>query len=112
MKKLFLTIPIYILSLNSIYGQFIVNNNLFQPTGLSNQGDVVGYVNQAGPYSIWKPDSSLTVNIGGLAPGQGIGGQAHFSDDGNTLCGTSASPLGAELSSYNQTTHQWSVLVI
>lgn len=110
MKKLFLTIPICILSLNFIYGQFIVNNNLFQPTGLSNQGDVVGYVNQAGPYSIWKPDSSLTVDINGLAPGQGIGGQARFSDDSNFLCGTSSGPLGAELSRYNQTTHQWSVL--
>ena len=110
MKKLLLTIPIYLLSLNFIYGQFIVKNLMFQPTGLSNQGFVVGYVAQAGPYSIWKPDSTITVNIGGLAPGNGIGSQAGFSDDGNFLCGTSYGASGAEMSHYNQTTHQWNVL--
>ncbi len=110
MKKALLTISIYLLSLNSIYAQFIVNNALFQPTGLSNQGNVVGYDTQAGPYFIWKADSNITINIGGLAPGQGIGGQASFSDDGNFLCGTSNGIFGPEMSRYNQTTNQWSVV--
>lgn len=110
MNKLLLTIPLYFLSLHLIYAQFIVNSATFQPTGLSNQGLVVGYQAQAGPYSIWNPDSNTTVNIGGLAPGNGIGGQAHFSDNGDFLCGTSYGILGAEMSLYNQNTQQWSVL--
>jgi hypothetical protein len=110
MKKTLLIIPVFLLSLNLIYGQFIVKNVMFQPTGVSNQGLVVGYETQAGPYSIWKPDSTITVNIGGLAPGNGIGSQAHFSDDGNFLSGTSYGTKGAEMSRYNKTTHQWSVV--
>ena len=110
MKNLLLTIPIYLISLNFIYGQFIVNYQSFQPIGLSNQGLVAGYAAQAGPYSIWKPDSTITINIGGLAPGNGIGSQAFFSDDGSFLCGTSYGASGAEMSRYNQSTHQWNVL--
>lgn len=110
MKKLLLSITIYLLSINFTYSQFLVKNVMFQPTGVSNQGLVAGYEVQAGPYSIWKPDSTVTVNIGGLAPGNGIGGQAHFSDDGNFLCGTSYGPQGAEISRYNQSTHQWTAL--
>ena len=102
--------PLFFLSLNFIYGQFIVKSVMFQPTGVSNQGLVVGYETQAGPWSIWKPDSAITVNIGGLAPGNGIGGQAHFSDDGNFLCGTSLGIKGAEMSRYNKTSQHWSVL--
>ena len=110
MKKLLLIIPVCLLSINSSYGQFIVNNVLTQPTGVSNQGLVVYYQAQAGPYSIWNPDSTITTSIGGLAPGNGIGSQAHFSDDGNFLSGTSYGALGAEVSIYNHTLNQWSVL--
>jgi hypothetical protein len=110
MKKLLLTIPICLFSFNLIYGQFIVKDVMFQPTGVSNLGLVVGYEAQSGPYSIWKPDSSITVNIGGLAPGNGIGGQAQFSNNGDFLSGTGYGPLGAEMSRYNGTTHQWSVV--
>lgn len=110
MKKNFLTFSICFFSLQFLYGQFIVSNEFFQPTGVSNQGDVVGYTEQAGPYLIWKPESSVTVSIGGLAPGQGIGGQASFSDNGQFLCGTSAGALGAEMSIYDQAINQWSVV--
>jgi len=110
MKKLYSTISIFLLSLNFIYAQFIVNNMLTQATGVSNQGLVVYYQAQAGPYSIWNPDSTITTNIGGLAPGNGIGSQAHFSDDGNMLSGTSFGVSGAEISRYNRTTQQWSVV--
>ena len=75
---------------NIAQAQFLIKPVSFTPTGLSNSGDVAGYEAQAGPYSIWKPDSSITISIGGLAPGFGIGGQAGFSDNGNFLSGTSA----------------------
>lgn len=110
MNKLLLTGLVFSLCLHLIYGQFIVNSGQFQPMGLSNQGLVAGYQAQAGPYFIWNPNVNTTVNIGGLAPGNGIGGKANFSDDGNVLCGTSSGLSGAEISLYHQGTQQWSVL--
>ena len=110
MKKILSTLFACFFSLTVTYGQFIIKNVMFQPTGLSNQGLVVGYVAQGGPYTIWKPDSTITVNIGGLAPGNGIGSQAYFSDNGNFISGTSYGSAGAEMSRYNQSTNQWSVV--
>ena len=95
---------------NLLSAQFVVIEETFSATGLSNQGKVAGYAQQAGPYSIWLPDSGTSINIGGLAPGQGIGGQARFSFDGNFICGTSAGPNGAELSKYSRATNQWTRL--
>jgi len=110
MKKLLLTVAVFLLSISLTSAQFLVKPVVFSPTGLSNQGDVAGYEGQAGPYTIWKPDSAITINIGGLAPGLGIGSQARFSDDGIFLSGTSMGSNGAELSRYNQTTQQWTLL--
>lgn len=110
MKKTLLTIAVIFASQTFTNAQFLVKPISFSPTGLSNQGNVAGYEGQAGPYSIWKPDSSLTINIGGLAPGLGIGGQARFSDDGNFLCGTSHGNQFAEMSRYDVSTGQWTTL--
>ncbi len=110
MKKHLATVSILLLSLHFSYSQFFTNPILTSPTGLSNQGLVVYYENQAGPYSIWNPDSNTTEVIGGLAPGNGIGGQARFSDDGNFLTGTSQGPQVPELSRYNRLTQQWTAL--
>ncbi|HRH64438.1 MAG TPA: T9SS type A sorting domain-containing protein [Bacteroidia bacterium] len=110
MKKLLLTFAFCLTTLNVIFAQFNVLNASFQPTGVSNTGLVVGYEVQGGPYKIWNPDSSSILNIGGLAPGLGIGGQAHFSDSGTYISGTSFGILGAEMSRYTVATNQWSVV--
>ena len=107
MKKLFLSISFLLASIEILNAQFLVKNSIFQATGVSNQGLVVGYEVQAGPYKIWNPDSSTTVDIGGLAPGMGIGGQAHFSDSGNYISGTSYGVLGAEMSRYSVANQVW-----
>ena len=111
MKKVILCLMLaQLLSIDILNAQFIVKNETFQPTGLSNQGKVAGYAAQAGPYAIWLPDSgNVMINIAGLAPGNGIGGQARFSLDGNFICGTSAGANGAEMSRYNRATDQWTL---
>ncbi|MCX6275267.1 MAG: T9SS type A sorting domain-containing protein [Bacteroidetes bacterium] len=110
MKKALLTFAVIIASHTFTNAQFLIKPVSFSPTGLSNQGNVAGYEAQAGPYTIWKPDSAITISIGGLAPGQGIGGQARFSDDGNFLCGTSHGNQFAEMSRYDVSTGQWTTL--
>ncbi|MEO8590943.1 MAG: T9SS type A sorting domain-containing protein [Flavobacteriales bacterium] len=89
--------------------QFIALDEGFQPTGLSNAGLVAGYSAQTGPYRIWNPDLLTVDDIGGLAPGSGIGGQAQFSYDGNFLSGTSLGTQGAELSRYDGSTGEWTL---
>ncbi len=110
MKRTLLTISIFLGASFISFGQFYTKPGFFTPTGLSNSGLAVGYEMQAGPYEIWNADSNTTITIGGLAPGQGIGSQARFSDIGNYICGTSPGTLGAEMSRYNDVTQQWTTV--
>ncbi len=105
--KLFLSLVLFLFSVNFVFAQFIVKETYMETTGLSNEGLVAGYVSQGGTYSIWNPDLGSTTDIGGLAPGQGVGGQAHFSDEGLYLCGTSMGLNGAEMSRYQMATNEW-----
>ncbi|MCG2792334.1 MAG: YCF48-related protein [Weeksellaceae bacterium] len=73
---------------NFSVAQLIIKPTFMETTDVSNQGVVAGYENQAGPYFIWNPDTDTTTNIAGAAPGQGVGGQARFSSDGNYISGT------------------------
>jgi Secretion system C-terminal sorting domain len=102
-----LILILLLLPLHSVFGQFLTKPSYFETTGVSNQGLVVGYEGWAGPYSIWNPDLSTTEVIGGLAPGNGVGGQARFSDSGNFLSGTSYGVLGPEMSLYNHFNQIW-----
>jgi photosystem II stability/assembly factor-like uncharacterized protein len=70
-------------------GQLILKDTFMETTDVSNDGKVAGYEQQAGSYFIWNPDDQSTAEIGGAAPGNGIGGQATFSLDGTKLSGTS-----------------------
>jgi hypothetical protein len=97
------------LALSTAQAQFATRPDYFSPTGVSNEGLVAGYLMQAGPYSIWNPDLQTTEDIGGTAPGNGAGGQARFSTDGNFISGTSAGSQGAALSRYDRTTGQWTL---
>jgi len=76
------------LSATNLFGQFLVKDSFFETTGVSNVGTVSGYESQTGPYIIWNPDANTTQYIGGVAPGNGVGGSAEFSNDGNFLSGT------------------------
>ena len=91
--------------------QFIVKDIIFSSNSVTDEGKVSGYQSQTGPYSIWLPDSANTIiDIGGIAPGNGVGGQARFSADGNFVCGTSAASGGAEMSRYDRSTDSWTAL--
>ncbi|MBP6531697.1 MAG: T9SS type A sorting domain-containing protein [Bacteroidia bacterium] len=109
-QKTTLFILAYLLSIPMMYGQFVVKPTYFEATGVSNQGNVVGYEAQAGPYSIWNPDSATVLNIDGLAPGLGIGSQARYSDDGNYISGTSRSAVGFEMARYDVAGNSWQTL--
>lgn len=104
------TVFVCLLSANLLFGQFIVKDSYIEITGLSNQGLVAGYETQAGPYSLWSPEFATTLNIGGLAPGNGVGSFARFSNDGHFLSGTSQGIDGAEMSRYEVATNQWTPL--
>lgn len=97
------------LSFTAAQAQYITRPDAYSPTGVANDGSVVGYQAQAGPYSIWNPDAQTTEELSGLAPGAGVGGQARFSEDGNFISGTSMGTLGAELSRYDRSAGEWTV---
>lgn len=102
-----------ILQINStsLKAQFIVNDIIYSSNSVSNEGKVSGYEMQAGPWSIWLPDSGNSIiSIGGVAPGNGVGGQARFSENGNFLCGTSMGNGGAENSIYDRSADSWTAL--
>jgi len=109
MKKILL-ISLLSFNVNFLFAQFLVENSFFQPTGVSDVGLVAGYSAQAGPYQIWNPDSATVTDIGGVAPGQGVGGQARFSTGGNFISGTSIGSSVPELSRYSLLTGQWTAL--
>ena len=48
-QKTTLFILAYLLSIPMMYGQFVVKPTYFEATGVSNQGNVVGYEAQAVP---------------------------------------------------------------
>ncbi len=90
MKKITLVaILICTFNLQHLSAQLIVKPTYFESTGVSNDGKVAGYENQGGSYFVWNPDPDTFDLIGGTAPGNGVGGEAKFSADGNFLSGTS-----------------------
>jgi hypothetical protein len=107
MKKIYLFVFSVLSLCNFSFSQFIVKTTFFETTDVSNQGLVVGYTDWGGPYSIWTPENQNLQSIAGLAPGNGIGGQATFSADGNFLSGTSMGTTSAVMSRYNLTTNSW-----
>lgn len=58
----------------------------FFPTGVTNEGLVVGSINQNTPEQIWNPATGEFEEIGGISSGNNVGGAARFSDDGKTIC--------------------------
>lgn len=110
MKKRILIIAGFIGLSHAGFSQLIVKDVFFQTQGVSNTGEVAGYEEWAGPFSIWTPETQAVEIIGGVAPGNGVGGGASFSADGNYLSGTSQIPGGRVMSRYNRTTSTWTAL--
>lgn len=88
-KTLFLFLFICVVGASNLFAQFVVKPTFFETQDVSNDGVVSGYENQAGPYSLWTPETNTFEEIGGAAPGLGGGGSAEFSADGKLLSGTS-----------------------
>ena len=76
------------LAAGGLSAQFIVKPTFFETLAVSNQGLVSGYEAQGESYSIWNPDANEFYEIGGAAPGFGVGGAATFSNDGAFIGGT------------------------
>jgi photosystem II stability/assembly factor-like uncharacterized protein len=91
MKKiiLFLLLCACGLCIENASAQYVVKSTFFETQGVSNDGMVSGYQEQVGPYYLWDADNDTFVEIGGVAPGNGVGGAVRFSGDGNLLSGTS-----------------------
>ncbi|WP_186989854.1 T9SS type A sorting domain-containing protein [Constantimarinum furrinae] len=113
-KTIVLFVLIGLVGTLKMTAQFIVSPQFIETTGVSNDGLVVGYVSQAGPYTLWDPETNTYTEIGGAAPGQGIGGSARFSADGVYISGTTLEDIGGTVysikSMYNTTTQQWTSL--
>lgn len=110
-KRFLLSTFAFLISSNLLLAQFVVNDVTFASNSVSDEGKVSGYQFQSGPYSIWLPDSGNSIiDIGGVAPGLGVGGQARFSADGNIISGTSIGLNGPEMSKYNRSTGQWATV--
>lgn len=78
----------------------------FFASGVTNEGLVAGY-NGAGGYLLWSPDLNTTEDIGGATPGDGAGGQAKFSLDGQRLSGGATATDGQEIAGYDRSTGAW-----
>ena len=89
MKKKLVIVAGFVGLSNFGFSQFIVKDVFFETQGVSNTGEVVGYEEWTGPFSIWTPETQAVEYIGGIAPGNGVGGAATFSLNGNCLLYTS-----------------------
>lgn len=92
------------------HAQFIVKDVFFQTQGVSNTGEVAGYEEWTGPFSIWTPETQAVEYIGGIAPGNGVGGAATFSLNGNFLSGSALANNKVEMARYNRITNSWTAL--
>ncbi len=79
-------------------------------TGLSHDGSVGAGTNFT-EYFVWTAGGGVQ-GIGGLIPGNGVGGQAKLSSDGTKISGTSMNPANshAEMSRYDTISGAWTPL--
>jgi photosystem II stability/assembly factor-like uncharacterized protein len=81
-------ILLFALLFGAAFAQYLIKPTYMEVTGVSNAGKVAGYESQTGPYFIWEPETGNVQNIGGVAPGNGVGGMARFCMDGSSLSGS------------------------
>ncbi|MGI6223395.1 MAG: T9SS type A sorting domain-containing protein [Prevotella sp.] len=86
MKKIkTLLIALGLLATGSMQAQLYITDNAFDPTSVTNDGKAVGASNQNQPFYIWDAINNTYTLIGGISAGNGVGGNAHFSDDGKLI---------------------------
>jgi len=76
--------------------------------GISNNGITSGSTNGAGHYFMWAAGGSV-IDIGGVSPGSGVGGQGKISRDGRYISGTTFNAAAGyhEMSRYDTMTGMW-----
>lgn len=76
--------------------------------GISDNGVASGSANSAGHYFMWSGGGSV-IDIGGVSPGNGVGGQGQISADGRYISGTTYNAAMGyhEMSRYDTTTGTW-----
>jgi hypothetical protein len=110
MKKKVVIIAGFVVLSHVSFSQFIVKNSYFETQGVSNSGEVAGYEEWTGPFSIWTPETQQVEVIGGIAPGNGVGGGVTFSSNGNFLSGSALATDKVEMARYNRSTNTWTTL--
>lgn len=76
--------------------------------GISDNGVASGSTSSAGEYFRWTTDGGFQ-NIGGVSPGNGVGGEGEISRDGRYISGTTFNATEGyhEMSRYDSDTGQW-----
>lgn len=76
--------------------------------GISDNGITSGSANGAGHYFMWSAGGSV-MDIGGVSPGNGVGGQGKISRDGRYVSGSTynADEDWTEMSRYDAVTGTW-----
>lgn len=76
--------------------------------GISNVGTASGSTSGDGQYFMWTPGAGA-MGIGGVTPGNGVGGEGEISDDGRYISGTTFNvAMGYhEMSRYDTQTGTW-----
>lgn len=82
---------ISLLTCHCVYGQVVIKPEIpfFATTDISNEGIICGYYAPRASYQLWYPETNAVEEIGGLAPGENVGGRGIFSSDGKFLSGSS-----------------------
>ena len=57
----------------------------YSTTGVTNEGMAVMFETWNTPYELWNPRTGEQTVIGGVGPGNNVGGAGRFSDDGKTV---------------------------
>lgn len=76
------------------FAQVYITENSPMPNVMSvtNEGMAVGYVTKNQPFYMWNPKEDTYKKIGGVSPGDGVGGAARFSESGLRI----AAPMFSE----------------
>ncbi|MGI6222692.1 MAG: T9SS type A sorting domain-containing protein [Prevotella sp.] len=85
-KSLLLALGMMICSAAS--AQIYITDGQFFPTGVTNDGKVVGHTDERSTHYIWDALNNTYTEIGGIAAGSGVGGTARFSADGKLVTAT------------------------
>ena len=77
-----------IFSASMLSAQVTFSEIQFFPTGVNNEGIVVGHKDQNTSQYLWDPVAQEMTEIGGISAGNNVGGVAQFSDDGKRIAST------------------------